>query len=257
MDYTLAKTKTPQKKTPDVQQERDLFLTPAYATKLLFPFIPHHVRVIWDVGAGGHYIGNVFLANRRSFRVYSTDIDGKQTNIQHNFANDDANSFAKDYKIDMLVGNPPFSLKKEFIDVALGLGRPFAFLIPFDMSGYLWNNLKNKGLQAIVPERRIDFITPNVVSRANEFLGVQAVNKVFKIKAKSKKQLVAGFSHLPWEDTYYMHQGNYDVVEDIPVSLLRKVSSSDFHSFWLTYGFGLEKDFTFVELSSKDKNDIF
>jgi len=257
-DYKLAKTKVPQIKTPNEQQQRDLFLTPVYATNLLLPHIPSHVEKVWDVGAGNHNITKVL--KEFGFSVLSTDIDGSKQNIQQNFVADAhlSSLVANSHKIDCIVGNPPFSLKKEFIDTAISINLPFAFLIPFDMSGYLWDMFRNKGLQGIVPERRIDFITPNVISRANEYLGIYAVNKEFEIKAKSYRHMMEFFRHIPFvEDTYHANVGKYETIESIPNALLRKVSSSDFHSFWIVRGFDMEKDFTFVELSNENKNHIF
>jgi len=247
-----AKTKMQQPKTPEKKQERDNFLTPVYATNLIIPYIPKNVKVIWDVGAGRHNITRVL--KNSGYRVFSTDIDGQQSNIQHNFITQESFSFIESYKIDMLVSNVPFSLKPEFIDRAIGTGLPFSFLIPFDMSGYLWDAFKNRGLQAIIPERRIDFITPNIVNRVNDYMGLWAVYKEFKKKYKMKDFLNEATSEEI--ETYQENHGYYESIEEIPNDLLRKVSSSDFHSFWICGNMNLKNDFTFVNLSNKEKDNI-
>lgn len=246
------KTKTPQPKTPDKKQERDSFFTPRYATELIIPFIPEEVKVIWDVGAGKHNITRVLKDYR--YRVISTDIDNDSANIQHNFLIDEYFSLIQNYKIDMLVSNIPFSLKPEFINKAMKIGLPFCFLMPFDMSGYLWEMFKNSGLQAIVPERRIDFITPNTVSRVNDYVGIESVNKEFRKKYKMNKFLKE--ASVQEIDFYQSNRGEYVDLKTTPEKLLRKVSSSDFHSFWACYKVNLKKDFTFVELSNSDKDKI-
>lgn len=255
MEYNLKKTKTPQPKTPNVKQDRDSFFTPSYATRLILPYIPNNVKGIWDVGAGRHFIGNVLGEN--GYRILSTDIDGLEINLPHNFLEEDYKQLVKSKNIDMLVSNIPFSLKKEFIYKAVEIGLPFCFLMPFDMSGYLWDVFKNHGLQAIVPERRIDFITPNTVSRVNDYIGLSFVNKEFGTKytiSKLDKFLKEASSEEL--STYKNNRGRYIFVEQISNELLSKVSSSDFHSFWLAGNMELEKDFTFVELSRQDKGNI-
>lgn len=246
------KTKTPQPKTPEKKQDRDGFYTPRYATEIIIPYIPKNIKNIWDVGAGRHFIGNVL--EEFDYRVLYTDIDGNKNNVSHNFLTEDFQPLLKIKNIEMLVSNIPFSLKPEFINRAIEIGLPFCFLMPFDISGYLWEMFKNKGLQAIVPERRIDFITPNIVTRVNEYLGICAVNKIFKTKYKLNNFLKQATKEEL--SVYSQNIGSYLSIEQIPNSLLRKLSSSDFHSFWLCGKMNLEKDFMFVELSNKEKDNI-
>lgn len=67
------KTKTPQS-AGDV--ERNFFFTPRYATEILLPFIPKHVRRIWEPAAGHGYMGNVLSDS--GYLVTMTDLYEKK-----------------------------------------------------------------------------------------------------------------------------------------------------------------------------------
>lgn len=61
---------------------------------------------------------------------------------------------------DIIVTNPPFSLKRKMIERAFELGKPFAFLVPLTIlegkkSMELFNN---KNIEIIIPSKRIDFM---------------------------------------------------------------------------------------------------
>lgn len=64
---------------------------------------------------------------------------------------------------DCLVTNPPYSLKDEFLEKAFTLGKPFAFLFPLTtLEGKKRGELFRKyGIQLIIPNKRINFITPS------------------------------------------------------------------------------------------------
>ena len=60
-------------------------------------------------------------------------------------------------------------------------------------------------------------------------------------------------------DVLSAHHGwvkKYSEWKEIPEELIRKHSSADFHSLWLTWGFGLGKTETFVDLTL-DMKKIF
>ena len=62
----------------------------------------------------------------------------------------------------MIVTNPPYSLKNVFLERAYALGKPFAYLLPFDALGTPFrHNLYNKhDVDIIFYDARINFI-PN------------------------------------------------------------------------------------------------
>jgi len=64
---------------------------------------------------------------------------------------------------DILITNPPYSLKDKFLKKAFELGKPFAFLMPLTaLEGKKRGELYRKhGIQLIIPNKRINFITPS------------------------------------------------------------------------------------------------
>ena len=205
-DYKLrVKPITTPKKTPESAQVRDSFETPRYAVEVLLPFIPRNISRIWECAAGKNR--RITKVIEKSFDVYSTDLIDE---VSVNFLTWDL----KDQytHCDCIITNPPFSIKKEFIEKAFEYNIPFAFLINADYSGEQIGWIE-RGCEKIIPKRRINYLTPNIITRVN--LG---------------------------EGTEFM------VVDEIPNKLLHKYSSSQFHSMWLTKGFNLGRTETFVDL---------
>ena len=62
---------------------------------------------------------------------------------------------------DIVVTNPPFSLKDQFLRRAYSLGKPFALLMPADaLVGLKRHPLYVRyGAQLLIPDRRIHFIS--------------------------------------------------------------------------------------------------
>lgn len=214
-------TKTTKTKTPQPKNDtsgRNNFQTPLYALDLIIPFIPTGIRTILEPAAGQMRLVDR-LSKAHGYHVLSGDLyPQRQDCLKMDFLNFEDITFPE--PIDCVITNPPFSLKFDFISKAMEMAVPFAFLIPFDMCGFLHEKF-SQGLQAIVPNRRIDYLTPNIVERIN-----------------------AG------ENT------NYSVIDEVPVKTIKKYSSSDFHSFWITYKFNQPNKFEFVELSLEDKMNV-
>lgn len=138
------KPKRTQPATPDKQQERDLFGTPAYATDLIAPFL--YGMTIWEPAAGQGRITE--RLKHHGLFVASSDI---QTGT--NFLD------CVECTYDAIVTNPPYSLKRQFYERCKAIGKPFALLIPADFCGWTIQALRD-GCQWIIPTRRIDYITP-------------------------------------------------------------------------------------------------
>ena len=177
---------------------------------MLVNLIPEGTNTIWECAAG-----QMRMADRLKhwgFTVLASDLNPVRDDcLPMNYVD------ATDCQQDCTVSNPPYSLKFDFMNKAEELGKPAAFLIPFDMCGTLHAAFM-RGWQAIVPSRRIDFLTPNIVQRIND--GEQA----------------------------YYHK-----IDEIPVDLLRRYSSSDFHSTWVVWKFNLPQQFVWVDLSLENK----
>lgn len=152
------KPKANQPETPNEVQGRDTFSTPNYAVDLLVPFIPKNITRVWDCAAGDRKITNQ-LSFVHDYLEFSTDIrEAEQVDI-FNFLSD-----TSEYHLPpntAIITNPPYSLKRKFYEKCREYKVPFALLIPFDMNQWLCNAFDKEGVQALVPNRRINYITPN------------------------------------------------------------------------------------------------
>lgn len=249
-----AKTKQTQKENLESVHGRDLFMTPNYATELLIPFLdellpmsPSSKFVVWECAAGQKKMANV-LGNK-GFETIATDLS---YDVPFNFLKD-----TPTFKFNCIITNPPFSLKKKFYDRCVEMGVPFALLIPADYAGWIIEAIE-KGAEKIIPTRRIDYITPNIINRIREgeiweaFL-IESLGDEYDsladLKKRSPQILHEALNNYP---DFHV----YKTIYDAPKKLLRKYSSSDFHSMWLTHGFGLGKTETFVELTNEMKDNI-
>ena len=204
---------TTTSKTPDVPQGRDTFNTPRYAVDILVPFIPKHITHIWECAAGEGRI--VRYLRDAGYKVMGTDIRTLGDSVYCNFVEDNPpkNIYSQPTAI---ITNPPYSIKEMFIEKAIKYNIPMAMLINADYSGQQIKWIEEWKCEKIIPKRRINYITPNMVNRINE-----------------------------GENT------NYSEIDEIPQKLIAKYSASQFHSMWLTWGFGLNRTETFVELTNK------
>lgn len=74
-------------------------------------------------------------------------------------------------KGDCLITNPPYSIKGKFLEKAFEIGKPFAFLLPLTtLEGKQRGKLfKNNRIQLIIPNKRINFETPNGKGKGSWF----------------------------------------------------------------------------------------
>jgi hypothetical protein len=198
---------TTTRKAPDEQQVRDCFQTPAYATDLLIPFIPKDITQIWEPAYGG---GKISRQLRKSgYTVFESDLKSDDPSKIFNFISGENKVLPEKISI---ITNPPFSVKDMFIEKCFEYGKPWALLINMDYSQWHIDLIK-RGCEKIIPDARISYVTPLIVSRVNEKEGT-----------------------------------DYLTVDDIPMELLYKYTSAQFHSGWMTWGFGLGRTETFVDL---------
>jgi hypothetical protein len=152
------KPKKTQPKTPDKVQGRDFFQTPNYAVDLLLPFIPKNIEWIWEPASGYGKISKRLTEHK--YYVLGTDLMyGEPYNFLGNIN--------PVLKMDAIITNPPFSLKRQFYMKCLEHKLPFALLLPFDMCQWIAEAFDEDGIQALLPNRRIDYITPTGLSGAN------------------------------------------------------------------------------------------
>lgn len=141
----MKKPKNPQKENSSEGQERDFFQTPNYATDLLLPYVPK--GALWSPAAGEGKISNRFQDGRP---IFQTDIV-----TGFNFLED-----VPKFHFDLIVENPPFSLKRKFYERCIYYNVPFALLLPVDFCGWILRAMKDDGVEWLIPTRRIDYITP-------------------------------------------------------------------------------------------------
>lgn len=125
----------------------DELYTPVEAILPLLKYLPKN-KVIWEcTDFGESLITKVLKEN--GFKVISTHLNN------FNFLEDNPS-----FEFDIIITNPPYSLKDEFIERCYSFNKPFALLLPITaLEGVFRGNLySNYGLQLIVLDKRINFI---------------------------------------------------------------------------------------------------
>jgi len=114
--------------------------TPVDALDIVRPFIPKWVNKIWEPTATTKNITNYFS---------DYDIVGTTSNF-----------LTTDIDCDIIITNPPYSIKDKFLERAYDIGKPFMFLLPITaLEGKKRNELFSKnGIQLILPNYRFNFI---------------------------------------------------------------------------------------------------
>jgi hypothetical protein len=159
----------------------DDYQTPASA---LIPLLPYLKKqwVIWECAEGEGYLSKAL--RERGFQVIATDIHKGQDFLK--FQPED---------FDVIVTNPPYSLKDEFLERAYELGKPFAFLLPLTtLEGRMRQSLFSlHGISLLIPERRTNFITPDGKGSGSWFLTAwfawQLLDKELVFSSSAQKAL--------------------------------------------------------------------
>jgi hypothetical protein len=115
-------------------------MTPKHAWEDIQHLIPRD-KVIWEAFYGNGDSGR-FLTEL-GFDVIHDDVDFFETNLG-----------------EMIVSNPPFSKSKDVVKRLAELDKPFIMILPCSKinTSYFRENFKNKGLQIIIPRKRIHFL---------------------------------------------------------------------------------------------------
>ena len=121
-------------------QKHDDYMTPKSAWENIKQFIPQD-KVIWECFYGDGKSGENL--RELGFNVIHEDID-----------------FFENNKGDIIISNPPFTLKKEIFTRLINLDKPFIMLSSQQLlyTQYFRNIMKDHNLQIIIPRRRIQFI---------------------------------------------------------------------------------------------------
>lgn len=133
-------------KLPLSSKGSDEFGTPEYAFKILEPYLKKE-WIIWETAKGSGLLVNHL--RKAGFNVFATD--------------DFLNQIACPQNPFCIVTNPPFSLKEEFLEKCYNWKVPFALLMPLTaLEGIKRQKMyKEHGIQIILPNRRINFLTPS------------------------------------------------------------------------------------------------
>lgn len=129
----------------------DEMYTPEYAVKPLLTYLPEDKNtVIWEcTDYGSSNITKVL--KEAGYTVKSTHI----TNSNFDFLKD-----TPDFEFDMIITNPPYSTKDDFIKKCYEYGKPFALLIPLtslegEDRGKMFNT---NGIEVLVYDTRVNYM---------------------------------------------------------------------------------------------------
>tara|TARA_R110000744_G_scaffold377592_1_gene492751 strand:+ start:620 stop:1117 length:498 start_codon:yes stop_codon:yes gene_type:complete len=118
--------------------KHDDYMTPKYAWENIKQFIPKD-KIIWEAFYGDGKSGN-FL-----------------TELGYEVIHEEVDFFENDLG-DIIVSNPPFSQSKEVMARLLILDKPFILILPSSkINTSYFRSWKDKGLQIIIPRKRIHF----------------------------------------------------------------------------------------------------
>lgn len=138
--------------TAKQNKESDEVYTPAYAVKPLLKYISRNQYTIWcpfDKEDSAY----VIELRKAGHKVIATHID------------DGYNFFTYEPKeqYDIIISNPPFSLKDEVLKRLIELNKPFAILLPLpSLQGQKRFECLNRNCQALIFDKRINFLdAPN------------------------------------------------------------------------------------------------
>ena len=127
----------------------DLCQTPAYALDPLYDYLKPD-WIIWEPAAGDCTLVNAL--HSRGYQVFASDILSGQDFFKY-----------RPGRVDMILTNPPFSLKLKWLERCYNLGLPFALLLPVEILGVgtAQRLFEAFGLEVILLNRRVDFRTIN------------------------------------------------------------------------------------------------
>jgi len=136
-------------KPPSQRGSSDDFQTPPKALKLLMPHL-RPFKIIWECAEGQGLLSNAL--RQEGFEVIGTDLlDG------HDFLMWQPECY------DVIVTNPPYRFKNEFLERAYLIGKPFALLLPLTTfeTKRRQRLFRDFGVEVIFLPDRINFLTPS------------------------------------------------------------------------------------------------
>lgn len=128
-------------------EKNDELYTPDYAIEPLLKYLPKD-KIIWECTDFGS--SNITkLLKQHDYKVISTHKDN------FDFLTDVPN-----FDFDMIITNPPYSLKNEFLKKCYQYDKPFCLLLPLtSLEGIERGKMfREKGIDVLVLDKRCDFM---------------------------------------------------------------------------------------------------
>ena len=127
----------------------DNLYTPVEAILPLLKYIPQNIKTIWECCDSGNSLITKTLEDYGGEVLSSDIVTGKDFLL-------DFDQYVTD--ADMIITNPPYSLKDQFLEKCYQYNKPFALLLPLTaLEGIKRRQLYNNGISVIVLDKRIDF----------------------------------------------------------------------------------------------------
>ncbi len=151
---SIENPKTAYSKREKIQDEfegskgNDVY-TPEYAIKPLLPYLKKE-QMIWDCAFGSGRLA-------KHFNKFGFNVVGFQNYDFLKIHSEDIAEF------DIIITNPPYQFKDQFLKRAFEIGKPFAFLLPLTtLEGMKRSKMfRDNEIQVIIPNRRINFEIPS------------------------------------------------------------------------------------------------
>lgn len=134
------------------QNHSDMLETPEYAMIPLLEYIDKS-KVIWEPACGSGHLVNAFV--KHGYVTWGTDIEPGFRFHVADFLSEEI-----EWDWDVIVTNPPYSLKNEFLKRCYDFGKPFALLLTVTSleSHYRQELFKKNGLGLLLLDKRVNFI---------------------------------------------------------------------------------------------------
>jgi len=128
--------------------KNDELYTPDEAIYPLLKYLPKN-KIIWECTDYGE--SNI----TKILKEYGYEVIGTHINNGFNFLNDEPN-----FEFDMIITNPPYSIKDKFIKRCYELNKPFCLLLPITtLEGKNRGEMFRKyGIEVLVLDKRINFM---------------------------------------------------------------------------------------------------
>lgn len=147
----------------NLDTKNDCYTTPKFAYKSIKPYVPKNISIcdpFFNDGKCGEYMKEVFDTNT----IIHTDAD----------------AFDNIPDSDIIITNPPFSIKYKVLEYLVSLDRPFMCILPItSITTKLFRTVKNYDkFQFIFPSGRINYEKPDKTMKGSWFFSVWVCYKM-------------------------------------------------------------------------------